>query len=159
MRYRRTLSVVVWAGVLLSLSSNASGRKTDDFDPLGFPGDDAVITESVQAADRPRDIDTSAIEAPVQTASAVADSTIVLRVQFFASTDPSRARDVKKRAEALFADSVSLTFETPYYKLRTGVFDDYDRAEAFAFRLRAMGYESAWVVRTDLPFQGLRGEE
>jgi len=127
--------------VLMAASSEAAAKRIGDkhaFDPLGFPGDDAVITEEVVAPLR----GAAGRHSPQQ-----ASRDLVLQVQFFATTNRTEARDIKQRAETSLKDSVRLVFETPYYKLHAGRFTDYERAEGLAVRLRAMGYESAWVVR------------
>ncbi len=131
--------------VLMTASPEAAPKRIGDkhaFDPLGFPGDDAVITEEIVAPQHGAPGGRS-----LQHASRGDSGSFVLQVQFFATTDRAAARDIRRRAETSLKDSVSLVFETPYYKLRTGWFTDYDRAEGLAVRLRAMGYESAWVVR------------
>jgi hypothetical protein len=135
--------------VLLVVSSSPVTADRKGPDPLGFPGDDAVITENV-TAHMP---DTGAVTAheyqqPAPSTASTASS-LSLQVQFYASPDIAKARDVKSRAEANLPDSITLIYETPYYKLRTGDFRDYDQAEHLAVRLRAMGYETAWVVRVD----------
>lgn len=131
--------------VLMAASPEAAPKRIGEkhaFDPLGFPGDDAVITEEILAPQH---------GAPggqaFQHASRGDSGGFVLQVQFFATTDRAAARDIRRRAETSLKDSVYMVFETPYYKLRTGRFTDYDRAEGLAVQLRAMGYESAWVVR------------
>lgn len=126
--------------LLMAASPEAAAKRSEKhaFDPLGFPGDDAVITEEVVAPLH----GTVGRHSPQQ-----ASRDLVLQVQFFATTNRTEARDIKQRAETSLKDSVRLVFETPYYKLHTGRFTDYERAEGLAVRLRAMGYESAWVVR------------
>jgi len=136
----------LFAVLLLSamMGAVAHAREGDTFDPLGFPGDGRVVTEDVKHYTK----QTDKLSQTKTSATPLADSAnILLRVQFYATADPAQARDVKTRAEAAFSDSVYMTFETPYYKLRTGSFNQYDRAEARALRLQRMGYESAWVVR------------
>lgn len=131
--------------VLMTASPEAAAKRIGEkhaFDPLGFPGDDAVITEEIVASMH----GTAGHHSP-QHASRGRSGGLVLQVQFFATTNRTEARDIKQRAETSLKDSVRLVFETPYYKLQTGRFTDYDRAEGLAVRLRAMGYESAWVVR------------
>jgi hypothetical protein len=137
--YRSAIIPIV-AGVLLgswSVGVMAAPKEKDAFDPLGFPGDSTVVTEDLRVPG----------QAPVRTASNDSLAGIVLQVQFLATTNLTEARDVRARAQESLGDTIYLEFETPYYKLRTGHFRDYDTAEGLAVRLRAMGYQSAWVVR------------
>ncbi|HUU44920.1 MAG TPA: SPOR domain-containing protein [Acidobacteriota bacterium] len=146
----RLLPVLIASALLGGTYLPALGapKDSDAFDPLGFPGDSVVVTDDVKAAGhRPSDARLRRPSGLVDTAA----TEIVLQVQFLATTNLTEARDVKERAETALKDSVRLEFETPYYKLCTGRFVDYDEAEALAVRLRRMGYESAWVVRVKKP--------
>ena len=139
-----------------SLPALGAPKESDTFDPLGFPGDTVVVTDDVKAAGQhPADARFRQPLGLVDTAV----TEIVLQVQFLATTNLTEAKDVKERAETALKDSVRLAFETPYYKLHTGRFVDFDEAEALAVRLRRMGYESAWVVRVKKPArEDSRGE-
>ena len=138
---------VLLSSVALCVECAASGKRggKGDFDPLGFPGDDTIVTSDAKA--RQVTIDTVATQpAPSRKSPATQDSTTIYRVQFFATTDLAEAEDILSRASRSLKDSVSLSFETPYYKLNAGPFSDHDIAERLVLKLRAMGYESAWVV-------------
>jgi len=145
----RVFLLLLIAGALLFLdcaTMGGRGRGGGDFDALGFPGDDTVLTASVQPIAAGDDTDEP---------GAVEDSEVVttdvtrpvLRVQFFATTSLSEAEEMKRRATESLAKTVSIDFETPYYKLTVGPLRDEDEAERLVVRLRAMGYESAWIVR------------
>jgi hypothetical protein len=122
------------------------GRDGSTFDALGFAGDDTVLTAGVPPRtvdddeDGPGAIDTLGV-IPADQASPV------LRVQFYATTSLTEAEEMKRRAVESLSESVSIDFETPYYKLKIGPLKDEDTAERLVVRLRAMGYESAWIVR------------
>lgn len=123
----------------------ASGNRSGEFDPLGFPGDDEVVTRNVAAA--PVAVDTTAKDdSELWRARAQADTLTVYRVQFYATNNLAEAEDVLRRARATLPDSLSINFETPYYKLKAGPFNNRTDAEKLVTRLRAMGYEAAWVV-------------
>ena len=73
------------------------------------------------------------------------------RVQLFATKDIESATVAKKEAEFVFTDdSVKLyiEFDSPYYKLRIGDFQNRDNAEAFREIAREKGYSSSWIVKT-----------
>ncbi|MEW5702508.1 MAG: SPOR domain-containing protein [Candidatus Zixiibacteriota bacterium] len=128
----------------VAVAGRRDRRPGSHFDPLGFPGDDSVITNRI-AASKP----TAVVPPQTRGLMAAEDSVpaAIWQVQFFATTDWSEANDLRERAAAGLADTVTMEFETPYYKVRAGHFADRGEAEALMIRLRAMGYESAWIVR------------
>jgi hypothetical protein len=145
----RFIALMLVVGGLFLLQCAAiggRGRGGSSFDALGFPGDDTVLTAGVpvRTADDD-DEDLSVIDnwGTITTD----DASPVLRVQFFATTSLAEAEDMKRRASKSLEKSVSIDFETPYYKLKVGPLKDEDAAERLVVRLRAMGYESAWIVR------------
>jgi len=142
------LAVVVLVGVSVLAAGAVAGRRdrrsANEFDPLGFPGDDSVVTAHVGA----RTADTlHLVRAETLAVSSDSLPVAVWRVQFYATTDLAEAEDLRERAAAVLADTVTVEFETPYYKVRAGRFADRDEAESLVVKLRAMGYESAWIVR------------
>ena len=145
----RIIPLILIAGALLSLECatiGGRGRGGSDFDALGFPGDDTVLTANVQPLAAGDDAEEQgAVED--REAATPGETRPVLRVQFFATTSLSVAEDMKRRATESLAEPVSIDFETPYYKLKIGPLKDEDEAERLVVRLRAMGYESAWIVR------------
>lgn len=135
------------AGLFLAqCAALGGGRGSGSFDVLGFPGDDTVLTADVpsRAADD-ADEDLNVVD---HSGGATPDEvTPVLRVQFYATTSLAEAEDMKRRAGESLGRPVTIDFETPYYKLKVGPFKDEDEAERLVVKLRAMGYESAWIVR------------
>lgn len=122
------------------------GRGSASFDALGFPGDDTVITADVPV--RAVDDEDEDLHVVDNWGGASTDQAQpVLRVQFYATTNIAEAEDMKRRASESLGRPVSIDFETPYYKLKVGPFTDEDEAERLVVKLRAMGYESAWIVR------------
>lgn len=145
-----------WTGWALAVSlgalcaagcagSGSSGR-SGEFDPFGFPGEDSVVTAGV--AQEPREPRQSRQpERPRVMPQTTAAPKTVLRVQFFTTTNHSEAEDVFSRASGALDVPVAMEFDTPYYKLMAGPLPTREAADKLALRLRAMGYEAAWVVR------------
>lgn len=136
------------AGLFLAQCAGlgGAGRGSGAFDALGFPGDDTVLTADVPV--RPAsddDSDLSIIDKWGTTSTDKAQP--VLRVQFFATTNFNEAEDMKRCATESLGRPVTIDFETPYYKLKVGPFKDEGEAGRLVVKLRAMGYESAWIVR------------
>lgn len=138
----------VLAGVVAAGCAGSGGgpKRTSEFEPLGFPGDDSIVTAGVvQTAPRPA---TPIPSVPREvTPQPTPDTATVLRVQFFTTTNIADAEDIRRRASQELAVPVTMDFETPYYKLKAGPFPTESAAERLVTKLRAMGYESAWVVR------------
>lgn len=146
--WRGGIVVLILAGTLAAGCAGSGGgpKRTSEFEPLGFPGDDSVVTAGVvQTAPRPvTPIPAVPREVTPQPAP---DTGTVLRVQFFTTTNIADAEDIRRRAGKELAVPVTMDFETPYYKLKAGPFPTESAAEKLVTKLRAMGYESAWVVR------------
>jgi hypothetical protein len=143
-------------GVLLCLTvlggcagSGAPGR-SGEFDPFGFPGEDSVVTAGVAQAAHRLEQPASDPE-PGETPKTAVPMTTVLKVQFFTTTSHREAEEVLARAVGALDHPVAMEFETPYYKLKAGPLPTREAADKLALRLRAMGYESAWVVREQVP--------
>jgi cell division septation protein DedD len=140
-----SLAAVLSLFVLVGAQCAARGNRSNEFDPLGFPGDDEVVTRDVAAVPIAADTASQLADA-VWTAPRAADTVIVYRVQFYATSNLAEAEDVMRRARGTLADSLAIDFETPYYKLKAGPFAKRVEAEKLVAKLRASGYESAWVV-------------
>ena len=70
------------------------------------------------------------------------------RIQILASTQQDQ---VKKEKNALASKTelpLVVSFETPYYKLFAGDFTQRSDAESNLARLKALGYNDAWIVRS-----------
>ncbi len=72
------------------------------------------------------------------------------RVQIAATQDRTRAEELAREARSRVPEPVHVVFESPYYKVRVGDFHDRDLALQMRDRLRAYGYEQAWVVTTEI---------
>lgn len=156
LRAKTAVPISILAGLLLLQCAvlGERGRRGSSFDPLGFPGDDTVLTADAKPIVTPDDIDEQGgfVEPGAGTSECSRD---VVRVQFFATTSLSEAEDVRQRAIRTLSQPASIEFETPYYKLMIGPLRDEDAAQRLVVKLRAMGYESAWVVR-ERPNQRVR---
>lgn len=132
------------------------------FDPLELPQDLAVVpNEYPVAADVkgqetivrhdediiPRDTTLADLppEVPVSTDTLNHQA---FKIQIFTSKLFGDARWTKRVAEEIFDRPVFLDYEVPYFKVRVGSFSDRYEAEDYARRVRAAGYDEAWVVVT-----------
>jgi len=150
-----TAAAVVSLFVLVGAQCAADGNRAKDFDPVGFPGDDEVVTRDVAAVPMATDTTSKPTDAAWTMQRAV-DTVLVYRVQFYATNKMAEAEDVLRRARGSLSDSLVIEFETPYYKLFAGPFAKRADADKLVTKLRASGYESAWVVE-DRVVQRSRG--
>jgi hypothetical protein len=129
----------------------------DRFDPLGFPGDDAVITGNYRAAST---IPVSDSGSSVNQPNAVtidslasnntgqpAQSLEVFRVQVFASKSFDEAEQFAANIKSLFPEGVFVEYQMPYYKVRVGEFITPEEGESFLDEVKQLGFKNAWLVR------------
>jgi hypothetical protein len=147
------------AGRLHKASVEKDRRTTAEgrFDPLGFPGDDAVITGQgksskmpVQAEhdlSMPDNSDQFSSPSGNQPDTETASATVIFRVQVFASKSFDEAQQFASDIEQLFPEGVFVEYQTPYYKVRVGEFYDPDEGEAFLDFVKQLGFKNAWLVR------------
>jgi hypothetical protein len=164
---RNTCSVILIIAMLIAGCTPGVHRSTvekdkrtaaeDRFDPLGFPGDDAVITgnhratQSVATGEAETVIinpgDSSAdsssqgdMRQPVQTYE-------VFRVQVFASKSFDEAQQFAANIQNLFPEGVFVEYQMPYYKVRVGEFITPEEGELFLVEVKQLGFKNAWLVR------------
>ena len=70
------------------------------------------------------------------------------RIQCFASSQIERIRTEQKTLETKVKYPLYIVFTPPYYKLLMGDFLKRADADIILTRLKEMGYNDAWVVRT-----------
>jgi hypothetical protein len=149
--------------LIVFLFSCSSSRKTvkgespekkteqldESFDPLKLNDDNIKFQEGSQSSSDQE------MSPPIDNTQETSDEQKKLvdgfRVQLFATKDIESATIAKKEAEFVFTDdSVKLyiEFDSPYYKLRIGDFQNRDNAEAFREIARGKGYSSSWIVKT-----------
>ena len=160
---KRTKMGVGFLFLVIFLFSCSSSRKTikeespekkteqldESFDPLTLNDDNIKFHEGSQSSsdqELPSPIDNT--QKTFNEQNRLVDG---FRVQLFATKDIESATVAKKEAEFVFTDdSVKLyiEFDSPYYKLRIGDFQNRDNAEAFREIAREKGYSSSWIVKT-----------
>jgi hypothetical protein len=135
-------------------NDNRTGAE-DRFDPLGFPGDDAVITGNYRTASTTTD----SVSTASQPDRVVTDSTYesdlvqpapayeVFRVQVFASKSFDDAQQFAANIKNLFPEGVFVEYQMPYYKVRVGEFVTPEEGEAFLDEVKQLGFKNAWLVR------------
>ncbi len=145
--HRGGVSVVLALLVMLAgCAGNGSSGRSSEFDPFGFPREDTVVTAGV-VGERPVPRRTPTEQASRVIPQMETETETIIRVQFYTTTNHREAEDVLGRASGVLNVPVAMEFDTPYYKLMAGPLPTREAADKLALRLRAMGYEAAWVVR------------
>lgn len=151
--------LVIWGGcVPRSPRPDISKDKRTDaehrFEPLGFIGDDEIITgKNIQAdiSEAEEPVDSSAkpllITNPAYDSTEIEQPIIIFRVQIFASKSFDEAQEFAAEIESLFPEGVFVEYQVPYYKVRLGEFFDPDEGETFLGEVKELGFKKAWLVR------------
>jgi len=155
------LLIIIWGcgtGVhKSSLNEDPRTKAESRFDPLGFPGDNAIITGKNHQAQPPPKIDQNQ-SAAQQNGPAVAVEqsahieetealSVIFRVQVFATKSFDEAQEYAANIEALFPQGVFVEYQMPYYKVRVGEFSEPEAGEDFLDFVKEMGFKNAWLAR------------
>jgi hypothetical protein len=154
------LIVIVGCGTSVHKSSLYEDQRTKAehrFDPIGFPGDNAVITgkndqiAQTQKTEQNQPVDQqyepSAADEHSAPAEEIGQSSVLFRVQVFATKSFDEAQEFAANIEALFPEGVFVEYQMPYYKVRVGEFYEPDSGEEFLDNVKEMGFKNAWLVR------------
>ncbi len=127
------------------------------FDPLGFPGDDAVITGRNQPSSKQLSPESSQpssdlFPTPAEDADFDIDEQesqppVIFRVQIFASKSFDEAQQFAADIEGMFPEGVFVEYQMPYYKVRVGEFYEPEGGEDFLEYVKETGFKNAWLVR------------
>lgn len=158
--FRFEIFALLVFALLLSCSSsrkatreNTSEKKSphydESFDPVRLNDDKIDFKEEPKPTSNNARIDRIDIsKKPTEIEDKLVDG---FRIQLFATKDIESATVAKKEAQFVFmGDSLNVyvEFDSPYYKLRIGDFQDRDKAEEFREIAREKGYASSWIVKT-----------
>ncbi len=91
------------------------------------------------------DLDTSIMSSSSISAG---EQTAGYRIQCSATTDADAARTQKKQLESKTNMPVYIIHADPYYKVQVGDFIDRKSADQALKKIKAAGYNDAWVVST-----------
>lgn len=70
------------------------------------------------------------------------------RIQVLASTREEQVKRERATLASKIDVPVSISFESPYYKLFTGEFKERSEAESYLVQVKKLGYNDAWISRT-----------
>jgi hypothetical protein len=148
---------------LLLVTSCSSSKKTvvdepperrgpevdESFDPLTLDDEDIVFTENNNES-----INESSSDLKIKnTENKENQQTDGFRVQLLATKDIESATIEKKEAEFAFVEDsvvVYIEFDSPYYKIRVGDFQNRSKADELKRIARDKGYTTSWIVKTKI---------
>ncbi len=77
-----------------------------------------------------------------------AETAVRYKIQLFASSQIETVRDLKRQVEKKVNLPLSISFESPYYKLLAGSFLQRTEAETHLKKIKNLGYSDAWIIST-----------
>ena len=120
----------------------------DRADPLAEPGDELIATEiDIGLRDYSQPLsDTTIAPSRPGTPNGNTAQGMGYDVQFYATLNILKARQVKQQADTLTEMPVRIVFEEPYYKVFAGPYRGFEEAEAFLRLITRLEYPNAWIV-------------
>lgn len=119
------------------------------FDPLGFPQDQAIVTEG-ESGQKKEKISASEREKKNRLKESEKEKTTlprrVYRVQFYATQYPDEASRVAELVKNQLSENTYIDYKVPYYWVRAGDCETKDEAESLLEKIRALGYKESWMV-------------
>ncbi|NLL15144.1 MAG: SPOR domain-containing protein [Fibrobacter sp.] len=76
------------------------------------------------------------------------EAAVRYKIQLFASSQIETVRELKRQVETKVNLPLSISFESPYYKLLAGSFLQRTEAENQLKKIKSLGYTDAWIVST-----------
>jgi hypothetical protein len=121
------------------------------FDPLGFPGDDSVITGhggmKSRAATAVDNQEQAQSDSAVYAGSNSAEERTIFRVQVYSTKSYDDAQQYALSIKALFPEGVTVEYHVPYYKVQVGQFSNSSDGQLFLEKVKQLGFENAWLTR------------
>ncbi len=77
-----------------------------------------------------------------------AEAVVRYKIQLFASSQIETVRELKRQIETKVNLPLSISFESPYYKLLAGNFLQRAEAEKHLKNIKSLGYTDAWIIST-----------
>ena len=141
----------LWPKETIKEDPRTRGEK--QFDPLGFPQDQVIVTEKEPKEKREGTTESSednkiGLEVSEGTESSFPEK--VFRVQFFATKYPDEASQVAESVENRLLQKTYIDYKTPYYWVRIGDCETKEEADSLLEKIKKLGYEESWVVEVEI---------
>ena len=122
----------------------------ESFDPLLLDDEDLKFEAKIKPSEQAVPVNLLPEQKTADTTNELVDG---FRIQLISTKDLESATKAKLIAEEQFSDlhiSFYLEFDSPYYKVRVGDFQNRNSAENIREIVRSRGYPKAWIVKTKI---------
>jgi hypothetical protein len=121
------------------------------FDPISFPGDEAVITghsgRMVTESSKADSVVTNSVDSSVQLTGGISGERTLFKVQVYSTKSFEDAQQYSSSIKNMFPEGVSVEYQVPYYKVQVGQFNNSSDGQFFLEKVKQLGFENAWLVR------------
>lgn len=141
----------LWPRESVKEDRRTKGEK--QFDPLGFPQDQVIVTEEEPKEKREgttkfEEENKIGLEEEIGMESLL--SRKIYRVQFFATKYPDEASQVADSVANQLSEKSYIDYKTPYYWVRVGDCETKEEAESLLEKIKRLGYKESWVVEVEI---------
>lgn len=119
------------------------------FDPLGFPQDQLIVTEKEPEREKEIAVEPEKdkkLRLKESKKSEIVFPRKVFRVQFFATQYPDEASSVSEAVKNQLSVNTYIDYKAPYYWVKVGDCETKEEAESLMDKIRELGYKDSWVV-------------
>jgi len=136
-----------------SIKEDSRTRGEKQFDPLGFPQDQVIVTE-----EEPKEKKEGTAKFEKENKIGLEESKgvesliprKVYRVQFFATKYPDEASQVAESVANQLSEKTCIDYKTPYYWVRVGDCETREEADFLLEKIKKLGYNESWVVEVEI---------
>ena len=136
-----------------SLQQDPRTKGEDQFDPLGFPQDENIVTQrepekrsegGAEVEDRNR--------MGLEGVQGTDDGFPVkgYRVQFFATKYPDEAASVAETVAKRLSEKTYIEYKAPYYWVKVGDCKTREESDSLLQKIKRLGYDESWVVEVKI---------
>jgi hypothetical protein len=136
-----------------SVQEDPRTRGEDQFDPLGFPQDQEIVTETEPSQRRKGEAEPGEEDRIGFKKLPGSDSLLLIkvyRVQFFATKYPDEATKVADIVSEQLSEKTYIEYKAPYYWVKVGDCQTREESDALLNRIKKLGYSESWVVEAEI---------
>lgn len=136
-----------------SIKEDSRTKGEEQFDPLGFPQDQVIVTEKEPGEKREGTTEFEKENKIGLKESKEIESLFfrkVYRVQFFATKYPDEASQVAESVANELSQKTYIDYKTPYYWVRLGDCETKEEADSLLEKIKRLGYKESWVVEVEI---------
>jgi len=136
-----------------SIQEDPRTKAEDQFDPLGFPQDQKIVTET-EPPEREKGEAELGYEDRIRLKEIPGGDSLsfnkVYRVQFFATKYPDEATKVADIVSEQLSQKTYIEYKAPYYWVKVGDCETKEESDALLAKIKKLGYRESWVVEAEI---------